>query len=219
MRTRARDEDIEVDAEQILIEKSNAATTTTTTSSPESSRLNHNKTTILTGVLKGKFPVAIKFAKYSQAEQLLNEIEMMRDIEHKHVVKLLGTCVCYSNNVFVCMESFATLDLRTFIRSQQARSKSTTQPTSFFHQQQVDKEMLLSMAHQICASLCYLAKKYVVHRDLACRNVFVVPNASTTSKSESSCFVKLGNFGLARHLDLNNQFIIKSDVKEGILLA
>lgn len=204
MRTRARDEDIEVDAEQILIEKSNA-----TTSSPDNARL--NKATILTGVLKGKFPVAIKFAKYSQAEQLLNEIEMMRDIEHKHIVKLLGTCVCYSNNVFVCMESFATLDLKTFILSQ---SKSTAQSTSFFHQQ-VDKEMLLSIAHQICSSLCYLAKKYVVHRDLACRNVFVVANASTTSKSESSCFVKLGNFGLARHLDLNNQFIIKSDVKEG----
>lgn len=135
--------------------------------------------------------VVIKFSKYSEAGKLLNEIEIMRDIEHKHIVKLLGTCVCYSNNVFVCTENFATLDLKTYLKSKEMPY--------------VDKEMLLSIAHQLCSALCYLAKKYVVHRDIECKNVFI----------GSQSFVKLGNFSLARHLDLNNQFIIKSDIKEG----
>lgn len=137
--------------------------------------------------------VVIKFSKYAEAGKLLNEIEIMRDIEHKHIVKLLGTCVCYSNNVFVCAENFATLDLKTYLRANDRAAA------------QVDKEMLLSIAHQLCSALCYLAKKYVVHRDIECKNVFI----------GSQSFVKLGNFSLARHLDLNNQYIIKSDIKEG----
>lgn len=135
------------------------------------------------------------------AEKLLNEIEIMRDIDHKHIIKLLGTCVCYSNNVFVCMESMASMDLKTYLAM-------TTTPSITRHSS-IDKEMLVSVAHQICSALCYLAKKYVVHRDLACKNVFV----------GSENFVKLGNFGLARHLDLNNQFIIKSDIQEGLKIA
>lgn len=124
------------------------------------------------------------------ADKLLNEIEIMRDIDHKHIIKLLGTCVCYSNNVFVCTEDLANTDLKSYLCAQTSR---------------IDKVTLIAIANQVCSALFYLARKYIVHRDVAAKNVFLGRNN----------FVKLGNFGLARHLDLNNQFIVKSNVKEG----
>lgn len=114
----------------------------------------------------------------------------MKEIDHKHIIKLLGTCVCYSNNVFVCMENLANKDLRTYLLAEKPI---------------IEKHELLKMTRQMCSAIMYLAKKYIIHRDLCCKNVFI----------GSHNFLKLGNFGLAKHLDLNNQFLIKSDINEG----
>jgi serine/threonine protein kinase len=172
-------EDIEIKSDEILIDKTSAAS--------------NSYNDILKGVLKGTIHVAIKYAKYAQAERtLLNEIEIMKEIDHKNIVRLMGTCISYPVNVFVCMESMANCSLKNLVLSQ-----SATCP--------IDKYNLMKVTQQLCAAMSYLIKKFIIHRDLCCKNVFI-----------GTCFfVKLGNFTFAKHLDLNNQYLIKSDVKEG----
>lgn len=193
--TKRSREDIEIDANQILIEKSSDKSIFNGTLVEKYYKIDQKLVDFnffSIGLLKGSIRVVIKFAKYSMADKLLNEIELMREIEHKHIIKLLGTCVCYSNNVFVCMENMASRDLKSYLIDQEWK--------------RIEKRTLLGISGQLCSALLYLARKYIIHRDLACKNVFIGHRH----------FVKLGNFGFARHLDLNNQYIIKSNINEGL---
>ena len=63
---------------------------------------------------------------------------------------------------------------------------------------------IVKLARQISLAMVYLNKKFIIHRDLRCKNVF----------TNEHFFVKLANFGLSKNLDSNGEYKIKSDFQE-----
>lgn len=171
-------ENLQIRPDEILIDKSS----------------NQASRDVLRGVFRGTMPVAIKYSTTTGGTSVLNEIEILKELDHRSIVRLVGTCIStgYSANVFMCVEDIANCSLRDFLLNQHVDVR-------------LQKCNILKISQQVCAAMSYLVKKFIIHRDICTRNVFI-----------GSCyFVKLGNFSYAKHLDLNNQYLIKSSVKEG----
>lgn len=118
----------------------------------------------------------------------MNEIEILKRVDNKNVIRLIGTSVSFPH-VLACLENMAFDDIETYLR---ANNK-------------MNKQIIVKISKQICSAMIYLIGKYIIHRDLRSRNIFIGYNN----------FVKLSNFGLARNLDLNYQYIANCGSKEG----
>lgn len=107
-------------------------------------------------------------------EKFLSEADLMRDLQHPHIVRLVG--VIEVDPVWIVMELLEHGELGQFLVEQQHVLTTST---------------LLLYCLQICKALAYLEGLNMVHRDIAVRNILV---------ASPEC-VKLGDFGLSRYID------------------
>ncbi|XP_028998576.1 protein-tyrosine kinase 2-beta-like isoform X2 [Betta splendens] len=121
--------------------------------------------------------VAIKTCKDCSAdvkEKFLSEAELMKNLDHPHIVRLIG--VIEVDPVWIVMELYSHGELGKYLVEQQYILTNAT---------------LILYCVQICKALAYLEGLSMVHRDIAVRNVLV---------ASPEC-VKLGDFGLSRYID------------------
>ncbi|XP_075057251.1 protein-tyrosine kinase 2-beta isoform X2 [Mixophyes fleayi] len=122
--------------------------------------------------------VAVKTCKQDCAldvkEKFMSEAYLMRNLDHPHIVKLIG--IIEDDPIWIVMELYAFGELGHYLE----KNKSTLQVLTM---------ILYSL--QICKALAYLEGISCVHRDIAVRNILVASH---------EC-VKLGDFGLSRYLE------------------
>ncbi|TRY68840.1 hypothetical protein TCAL_03044 [Tigriopus californicus] len=90
-------------------------------------------------------------------------------------------------------------------RSQNSQRRNTRQSSVFesgTNLQLLCTKDLLSWAYQIANGMNYLSERKVLHGDLACRNILLAANN----------VVKICDFGLAKNMYKNNNYVKKSDV-------
>ncbi|KAF6020561.1 hypothetical protein EB796_021129 [Bugula neritina] len=119
-------------------------------------------------------------------QQFIQEIMVMKDLErHPNILQLVG-CITLSGPVYLVMDYAANGDLLSFLHQQRAKS-------SCMHSQ------LLKMAIDVTVGMEYISSRGYVHRDLAARNLLLDEDFS----------VKIGDFGLARHLHTDDVYIVQ----------
>ncbi|XP_063733621.1 protein-tyrosine kinase 2-beta-like isoform X2 [Eleginops maclovinus] len=121
--------------------------------------------------------VAVKTCKDSSPEvkeKFLSEADLMRNLDHPHIVSLIG--VIEVDPVWIVMELLEHGELGSYLEQEKYILTETT---------------LILYCLQICKALAYLEGLNMVHRDIAVRNVLV---------ASPEC-VKLGDFGLSRYVD------------------
>ncbi|XP_053316712.1 protein-tyrosine kinase 2-beta [Spea bombifrons] len=122
--------------------------------------------------------VAVKTCKKDCApdvkEKFMSEAYLMRNLDHPHIVKLIG--IIEEDPIWIVMELYAYGELGQYLE----QNKSTIQVLT-----------LILYSLQICKALAYLEGINCVHRDIAVRNILV---------AAPEC-VKLGDFGLSRYLE------------------
>lgn len=132
--------------------------------------------------IPGVTTVAVKMLKEgsspSEKGDLITELNLLKEISHPNVVRLLGACTDEEGPLYVIMEFAEHGSLITFLRKMRAR---------YPHVQGEIRE-LISFAWQIAKGMEYLAENKVVHRDLAARNVLVATGR----------IMKISDFGLSR---------------------
>ncbi|XP_077600834.1 protein-tyrosine kinase 2-beta-like [Stigmatopora nigra] len=132
------------------------------------------------GVYKSKtgtIRVAIKTCKDCSAsvkERFLSEAALMKNLDHPHIVRLLG--VIDIDPVWIVMELYEYGELGKYLMDRKYILTTST---------------LILYCLQICKALAYLESLNMVHRDIAVRNILV---------ASPKC-VKLGDFGLSRYID------------------
>ncbi|XP_056157026.1 protein-tyrosine kinase 2-beta [Lampris incognitus] len=124
-----------------------------------------------------RIPVAVKTCKdcsHDMKEKFLGEAELMKDLDHPHIVRLVG--VIEIDPVWIVMELYEHGELGNYLIEQQLTLTTAT---------------LVLYCLQIGKAMAYLEGRNMVHRDIAVRNVLV---------ASPEC-VKLGDFGLSRHIE------------------
>ena len=111
----------------------------------------------------------------SNIERFYLEIELMRRLNHKNIIKLYDT-VQNEKYIYIIMEYCKYGDLRDFLKSK---------PLNEYKTQIIMK--------QIIAGLKYLYDNKVFHRDLKPQNILVSKN----------CIIKITDFGLAKEYEEN----------------
>jgi len=144
--------------------------------------------------------VSIKMLKDNPTAQerrdILAELRMMRRIaRHKHVVELVGWCIA-DDNVYVLEEYVPFGSLLTFLRTNRLLTQSAENLDQIDENDRVSQENLLTFASQIAKGMDHLSQLQIVHRDLACRNVYI--------GHEKIC--KISEYGLARDIYAENVY-------------
>lgn len=130
--------------------------------------------------------VAIKTLKAAgQIEDHMREINIMKKLDHKNVVKLCGLCEGDGEELYMIMEYLKEGSLKAYIL------RCTDHITD---------RHLLKFALDIAEGMDYLEQKRIIHRDLAARNVLVADENT----------VKITDFGLAQQPNKGNYYICQT---------
>ncbi|XP_068734120.1 uncharacterized protein [Montipora capricornis] len=147
--------------------------------------------------------VAIKIpkvkARQSNKEALLAEYELMKQLQHPNIIRLMGA-VTLSDPIMVMFEYIPYGDLLGFLKrsrglDDQYFNDPDVKPTSPLTPQQ-----LLKFAGEIADGMTYLEANKIIHRDLAARNVLL--------GEEETC--KITDFGMARDVQQNDIYFKSS---------
>ena len=113
------------------------------------------------GLWNGSIPVTIKSLRPGcmPPSEFLKEAELMKPLQHPHVVRLLA--VCTSEPVYIITEYMKHGSLLEYLCKE---GQTLTCP------------QLINMASQVAAGMAYITKLNIVHRDLAARNILVGDN-------------------------------------------
>lgn len=130
----------------------------------------------------------IKFSKYFSSKKLNNEIDFLKKIDNKNVIRIIGVSTSFPYTV-ACFENFPMNNLQSHLQSKK-----------------LNKLNIVKISSQLCSALIYLTDNSIIHRDIRTKNVLIFRDY----------FVKLANFGFAKELDLNKQYIVEC-VPEGYL--
>lgn len=111
-------------------------------------------------------------------ENLLSEIEIMKTIDHRNVVKFLGKEES-ERHIYLVLEYCAGGDLSQLIRRIGRLSEA----------------MALRFTKQLAAGLKYLRDRQLIHRDLKPQNLLL-------TKPSADADLKIADFGFARYVQL-----------------
>ncbi|GAB6030439.1 hypothetical protein CHUAL_007310 [Chamberlinius hualienensis] len=138
---------------------------------------------------KGWVPVAVKTLKIGSAIEtkadFLSEAEMMKELDHSNIVKLLGVCT-RGEPVYTIMEFMLYGDLKTYLLAR----RHMVSDNNAENRDEVSDKRLTCMAMDVARGLSYLNEMKFVHRDIACRNCLV----------NSNRMIKIGDFGMTRSI-------------------
>ena len=136
-------------------------------------------------------PVALKILKASASSDLVEafekEVKFMWRLDHPNVVRLIG--VRTKEEPCMVIEHMANGDLFTYL-SDCKLSLNRGGVAEHSDSTHVTLSNLVHMAQQVASGMAYMSRHAYVHRDLAARNCLV----------DADGCVKLGDFGLSRHL-------------------
>ncbi|XP_033285692.1 protein-tyrosine kinase 2-beta isoform X3 [Orcinus orca] len=125
-----------------------------------------------------KINVAVKTCKkdctLDSKEKFVSEAVIMRNLDHPHIVKLIG--IIEEEPTWIVMELYPYGELGHYLERNKNCLKVLT---------------LVLYSLQICKAMAYLESINCVHRDIAVRNILV---------ASPEC-VKLGDFGLSRYIE------------------
>ncbi|CAF1327509.1 unnamed protein product [Rotaria magnacalcarata] len=108
-------------------------------------------------------------------DDILKEVCVLQDIEHTHIVQFFGIVIQTDGSFMLVTEYAHSRSLYECLLSNNAKCEYTI-------------EILIEFLRQITTAMSYLEKKFLIHRDLACRNILVF----------NKSLVKLSDFGLSR---------------------
>ncbi|XP_054267416.1 uncharacterized protein LOC128989542 [Macrosteles quadrilineatus] len=152
--------------------------------------------------IKGVTTVAVKTLKVSatsaEMADLLAEYQMMKDVCHPHVVRLLGACTSLGGPVFIIIEYAEHGSLRSYLRRSRLVPPAPGSPNQAV--EPLSYKSLLTFALQISKGMAYLAENKLVHRDLAARNVLLA----------SGLLCKISDFGLSRDVYEDDAYFKRS---------
>ncbi|CAH8642718.1 unnamed protein product [Heterobilharzia americana] len=124
-------------------------------------------------------------ATYEGKTDFLSEAKLMRSLDHRNVVRLVGICLYpKENHLYLIMEFMLNGDLKTYLLSRRVLAQQIPDHEG------ICPATLTGMAIDIAEGLAYLHRKNLIHRDIACRNCLV----------GSDGVVKIGDFGLTREV-------------------
>jgi len=116
---------------------------------------------------------------------MLNEIDIMRDLDHEHIIKLYEVYET-EKSIYLVLELIQGRSLYEFLKK--SNFKEEVSPTR-----------IVNMVRSLLDALGYLASKGIMHRDLKPDNILL-------DKGEK---VKLVDFGLATFIDVPNYIFKK----------
>ncbi|CAL4080267.1 unnamed protein product [Meganyctiphanes norvegica] len=146
---------------------------------------------VMTDIMGIKQLVAIKKMKVSggggQMDELQKEINIMKELNHKNIVKVWGAddFVEEIDSMFMVMEYLEKGSLKKYIDENKDR---------------LNVHILLKYASDISEGMDYLESQKIIHRDLAARNILVA--------NENQ--VKITDFGLARKPNEGYYYIMRT---------
>ncbi|XP_053548860.1 proto-oncogene tyrosine-protein kinase receptor Ret [Bombina bombina] len=164
--------------------------------------------------LKGKAgytTVAVKMLKESASQSelrdLLSEFNLLKQVNHPHVIKLYGACT-QDGPLHLIVEYAKYGSLRSFLRESRKVGPSSMGGDSNRNSSYLDNPDeraltmgdLISFAWQISRGMQYLAEMKLVHRDLAARNVLVAEGRK----------MKISDFGLSRDVYEEDSYVKRS---------
>ena len=116
-------------------------------------------------------------------ERVREEAKAWKELDHPNIVKF-EDCKETSNNIYFFLEYCSQGSLEAYI----ARNRFTPNTSE-----------RVGFARQLIAACAYMEKKNILHRDIKPANILIHEGQ-----------VKLGDFGLARVIDLQNEEALKS---------
>lgn len=159
--------------------------------------------------------VAVKMLKGNSSaaeyQDLLSEFQLLRDIVHPNVIRLLGACTQKGGPLYVIVEYAELGSLRSYLRYHRHVEYDVTSlanpcydsgysPANIVHVPQITQRDLLSFCWQIAKGMAYLSDMKLVHRDLAARNILLA----------SEKVIKISDFGLSRDVYEGDTYLKKS---------
>ncbi|KAL1789765.1 proto-oncoprotein tyrosine-protein kinase receptor Ret [Sigmodon hispidus] len=159
----------------------------------------------------GYTTVAVKMLKenasQSELRDLLSEFNLLKQVNHPHVIKLYGAC-SQDGPLLLIVEYAKYGSLRGFLRDSRkigpgyVGSGGSRSSSSLDHPDERVLTMgdLISFAWQISRGMQYLAEMKLVHRDLAARNILVAEGRK----------MKISDFGLSRDVYEEDSYVKKS---------
>uniref|UniRef100_A0A6P7G961 Proto-oncogene tyrosine-protein kinase receptor Ret-like n=1 Tax=Diabrotica virgifera virgifera TaxID=50390 RepID=A0A6P7G961_DIAVI len=150
-------------------------------------------------------------ARESELNDLLSEYQLLKEVSHPNVIRLLGVSTTPGGPVYLIIEYAEFGSLRNYLRRTRHLQNNSTEPQILLKEDPVGHydepkvsditpKDLLSFAWQICNGMGYLSDMKLVHRDLAARNVLLA--------DDKVC--KISDFGLTRDVYEDNAYLKRS---------
>ncbi|XP_065332210.1 proto-oncogene tyrosine-protein kinase receptor Ret isoform X1 [Cloeon dipterum] len=146
----------------------------------------------------GRTTVAVKALKAgagnTELNDLLTEYELLKEVSHPNIIRLLGACTCSDGQIFIIIEYADKGSLRGYLRGCRRGGRQALE------RERLSLKTLISYAWQISKGMEYLSEMKMVHRDLAARNILLT--------SKGVC--KVSDFGLSRDVYEDDTYLKQS---------
>ena len=141
--------------------------------------------------------VAVKEIKDTKAEGWADELKILSSLDmHLNLVNLLGACTFPPDQpTYILLEYCSFGDLKKFLCTHKEEFESRLKNVPGNYDSPYTATLLLRWCYDIAAGMAYLAKKNVMHGDLAARNIMVGENQTA----------KISDFGLSKIIPYYNE--------------